>query len=342
MKNLCYLVLFICLNSFSQSVKVDTLFLSPNEKNNSPLDKLIYPIINTGNIKIDSLINFDLKNRYTFDEAPNLSVRETLTQWIGDQIGYIDFNVTYNQNNLLSINIQTEGCAAYCTNWISYFNYNIKTGQYLELNDIVDLNQFKEQLITDKSNQFDRQLNELKELLKTSEINLDEYSSLHEYYINCKNNADFEEFALYDYCLQVIEECSLPNAIKSMTPLIELKYAYSTLKNKLKLPLEDKGLNYYSKTNDLEVIYVDANTIKISLMIANENCAVPDFEGVLYKSKENTFEGFVFSDKGEVYESKHHLKIQKINNVLEVSSKDSVENWQLGAFCWIEGKYTAR
>lgn len=153
MKNIYYLVLFICLNSFSQGIKVDTLFLSPNEENKLPFDKLIYPIINTGNIKIDSLINFDLKNKYTFYETPNFSVKETLSQWIGDQIGFIYFNVMYNQNNVLSLNIETESCAAYCTNWTSYFNYNTKTGQPLELNAIVDLNLFKERLITDKSNQ---------------------------------------------------------------------------------------------------------------------------------------------------------------------------------------------
>ena len=139
MKNLLYLLLIISWNSFSQIIKVDTLHLSKSKQSTRSFNKLIYPVIKTGNTTIDSIINFDLKNKYTFNEAPNLSVDETLKQWIGDQIVYINFNITYHQNNILSLNIETEDCTAYCSSWTSYFNYNTKTGKPIKIASILKL-----------------------------------------------------------------------------------------------------------------------------------------------------------------------------------------------------------
>lgn len=70
-------------------------------------------------------------------------------------------------------------------------------------------------------------------MLNTNDINQDEYNWVYEYYSKCKNNTDFEKFALYGDYLEVIEQCSLPNAIKNMTPHIELKYKYSEIENVL-------------------------------------------------------------------------------------------------------------
>jgi hypothetical protein len=339
MKKLLYFILIISLNSFSQTVKIDTLHFYKSEQNTSPLDKLIYPIFKTGNKKIDSLINFDLKNKYTYNEAPNLSINKTLKQWIGDQIGYINFNITYNRNNIISFNIETEGCAAYCTYWKSYFNYNTKTGKSIKIDSLLKLNNFKQQILDKKNEQFENEIKQLKELFKQKDIDKNEYDWVYEYLNKCKNDEELEDFSLNENHIEFIETCSLPNAIKNMTPAIDLKYKYNDIREYLNFELSTKIENYYNHTNHLEIVNIDNESIKIDLMISNEKCAMPNYKGILSKSTENCFEGFVYSDKGEIFESKHHLKIIKSNKTIQVSSNDSYEKWQLGAFCRIEGKY---
>src|SRR5262245_56682635 len=99
------LLLFAGFYSFSQSILIDTLILSKNHSFSQKLENdLRFPVIKTGNNKIDSLLNTDLKNRYTNFEFPDLPADQALFKWADDIIVYLDFNVTYLKNNLISLN----------------------------------------------------------------------------------------------------------------------------------------------------------------------------------------------------------------------------------------------
>lgn len=233
------LLLTLGLTSFGQDIRIDTLFLPKTEKfTHFQNDKLKFPIITTGNLKIDNSINKDLKNRFTNNEFPDLPTDSTIIKWSDEQVIYLDFEVTYIKNGLISLNISAEGCGAYCTGWTDYFTYNYLTGQYVTFGEIIDTTgNFVNRVIADKDKQYEQQKKELKEMLldKNAELDEDTYKWALEQYENCEKEFTLNSFALHFDHLEIIEKCYLPNAIKSLTPMIELKYKYADIKKDLKI-----------------------------------------------------------------------------------------------------------
>lgn len=226
------------LTSFGQKISVDTLFIPRTEKfSNIQNEKLKFPVIKTGNLQVDKAINTDLKNRFTKNEYPDLSTDSTLLKW-SDGIIYLDFEVTYIKNGLISLKISAEGCGAYCTAWTDYFTYNYITGPFLTIDQIIDTaGNFKSLVIADKDKQYEQQKKELKEMLLDKNAGLDEdtYKWALEQYENCDKEFTLNSFALHTDYLEIIEECYLPNAIKNLTPTIVLKYKYVDIKKDLKI-----------------------------------------------------------------------------------------------------------
>ncbi|MFD2515553.1 hypothetical protein ACFSRY_16895 [Pontibacter locisalis] len=233
------LLLFVALNSFGQGVRIDTLkvLLSPSfvdiqsESNN-------YPIVRTGDSRTDLLINNDIKNKLTHNEYPEASMDSTIANWAAEGIVYLDFQVTYNKQGILSLNISAEGCGAYCTSWTEYLNYSTLTGKALYLGDVVDTKGgFKELVLKQKKAQYEKQRKELKKMLLDKESGLDSatYDWALEHYNDCETSSELTRFALHQNHLEIVESCYLPNAIKNLTPVFELKYQYSDIKKYLKI-----------------------------------------------------------------------------------------------------------
>ena len=225
--------------AFGQVVKVDTLRLAESEYfKDIQSDKINFPVVRSGDKRIDSLINRDLKNRFAGNENMIENVDSALSKWIADQIEFLDFKVTYNEKGILSINISAEGCAAYCTSWTDYFNYSTVNGRFLMISDIIDnLGQFNKKVILDRNLQYDNQLNELKVLANDPSMEIDEtrYNWAKDEYSKCQQNFEIESFAIYPDYLEIIDDCHLPNAIKNLTPIIELKYYFTDIKDNLKI-----------------------------------------------------------------------------------------------------------
>ena len=235
---LTIIVLTFGLNTLGQKVTVDTLFVSRKEKfSNSQGENLKYPIIRTGNQNIDKVINRDMKVRFTRYDNQDISLDSAFSNWT-EKIIFLDFEVTYLKNGLISLNINSEGCGAYCSNWTDYFTYNYTTGEYLTINRIIDTTgEFRGLVITDKDKQYERKSLELKEILTDDDgdFEKDTYDMVIEYYKDCSSTFQFNSFALHDDYLEIIETCFLPNVIKSMRPLIELKYKYTDIKKYLRI-----------------------------------------------------------------------------------------------------------
>jgi len=194
-------------------------------------------MVRTGNSKIDSLINHDLKDKLTHYQYTNESVDSALKKWADDQINFLDFEITYNINSILSLSISAEGCGAYCTFWINYYNYSAKTGLPLELSDILKIdNGFQEILLQEKYRQFEQQKKELKELY-TDDTMLDQdvYEWALEYYNNCEASFDRNEFSIREDGIKIIQDCYLPHAIQNLTPVFNLSYSFSELHPYLKI-----------------------------------------------------------------------------------------------------------
>ena len=211
------LLLTFFVTSFGQKVSVDTLFIPRIEKfSNVHNEKLKFPVIKTDNLQVDKAINTDIKKRFTNNEYTEGSTDSTLIKW-ADGIIYLEFQVTYLKNGLISLNISAEGCGAYCTSWTDYFTYNYSTGEYITIEKVVDIKgHFLNQVNADKSRLYAQQKKELKEMLddKNAELDHDTYNWALEQYENCEKEFRLDSFALYPDYLEIIEKCYLPNAIK--------------------------------------------------------------------------------------------------------------------------------
>ena len=225
--------MFIGTIGFGQSVQIDSFRLEKSERfKDIQFDNINFPIVRSGNKEIDSLINYDLKNRFTRNEYPSENLDSTLLKWAGDQIVFLDFQVTYNQSGILSINVSAEGCGAYCTNWTDYFNYSTQTGKWLDINTVVNTTGlFRKMVIEDKTEQYDKARLELKEALTDPDWGLteDEYDSALEYYNECDNSFKLKKFVLYPDSIEIIDECCMPHVMKPLAPIIELKYGFSEI-----------------------------------------------------------------------------------------------------------------
>ena len=187
---LTIILVFIGTIAIGQEVQIETFRLEKSERfKDIQSDKMNFPIIRTGNKEIDSLINTDLKNRFTDNEYPKDNFDSTLIKWAGDQIVFLDFQVTYNRNGILSINVSAEGCGAYCTSWTDYFNYSTSNGEWLNISDVINNTvEFKRIVDKDKKEQYAEQKRLLKEMLNDQDSELDEvtYEWALENYDDCE------------------------------------------------------------------------------------------------------------------------------------------------------------
>jgi len=237
-KILTILFLFCGAMAFGQMVQIDTFRFNESQQiRGIQSEKMNYPIIRSGNANIDSLINNDLKNRFTNNEYINLSIEPTLIRWADKSILYLDFEVTYNQGGILSINLSAEGFGAYSTNWTNYFNYAVDSGKYLEISDIIEnAEEFQFKVNKDLQVQFKKQKEQLKEMLEDPDSDLDKltYEWALENYRDCRKNTDLQSFSIYSDQIKIIEDCSMPKAIKYLSPIFELKYKFSEIEEGFK------------------------------------------------------------------------------------------------------------
>ena len=104
----------------------------------------------------------------------------------------------------------------------------------------------------------------------------------------------------------------------------------------------DNYLEVYSmRSNVLTITVQNSTEIDVVLSIASEDCIMPDFIGKLSLKGLNEFTGTVQQDYGhlDLEENSYNLTIEIIENFAIVSSIYKLEEWELGAHCWVVGKY---
>ncbi|REJ81975.1 MAG: hypothetical protein DWQ44_13760 [Bacteroidetes bacterium] len=222
-------------------LRIDTLsFPIPDRFGHIQNDKLKFPFVRTGNEKIDTLINSDIKNRFTNFEFPDASIDSTIIAWAQDQIVYLDFSVTYSKNGFLSLNISAEGCGANCSGWTEYFTYSLHTGKYISLAEVADTGgAFRDMIHASRDIQFKNYRNELQSLLqdKDSGIDEDNFELIMEHLNDCENSFELNTYAIHADYLEISHTCYFPNIIKNMAPSIELKFKFSDIEEFLKIKL---------------------------------------------------------------------------------------------------------
>jgi hypothetical protein len=233
------LFLLLILNASGRTVHIDTLIIPKGQRfSQDGGTKLRFPIIRTGDKNIDAYINNGIKDKFTNNEFPALSTDSALIMWADQQIVFLDFEVTYLKNDLISLNISVEGCGANCTGWTEYYTYSTNSGKYMTIDEIIDTTgMFRLQVLSDKRTQYDSQRKELKKMMqdKNSELDEDTYAWALEEYDQCDSSFDLKTFALYPDRLEIIAHCFLPNAIKNLTPMIKLSYKFEDIAEFLKI-----------------------------------------------------------------------------------------------------------
>lgn len=240
-KIILILLLFTGLMSNGQSVQIDTLKFSKEEESGYS-QTFNFPVIKTLNEKINTEINQYIKNRFAENDLESPISDSIFIRKIKENLTSLDFEVTFNKNEVLSFNITAEGCGAYCTTWTEYFNYSTSTGNRIEINDIIDFSgSFKEKVLKDISLQYSKEKSALKKMRDDVNSGLDEetYKWALEYYEGCESSFKATDIALHSDYLEIIHECHLPRMIMALTPVIELKYKYQDIKEYLKLEISE-------------------------------------------------------------------------------------------------------
>jgi hypothetical protein len=230
-------IIISCTISFAQEVTIDTLKLSNLE--NSTSHNLMFPIISSKNQKVDSLINNDILSTITNSNNPEKSVNKNILNWAEDIITSTYFIVTYNTNYILSIEIESEGCGAYCSTSNTYLNYYTNTGIRITLDDIIDTtSNFKTLYLQDKQRIYDQNKNELTLMLKEDEIDKSTFEWAIEYLDKWHNSIELNNFKLYNNRLVIKDDCYFPHAIQALAPYVKLEYQFEDIKEMMLLKIK--------------------------------------------------------------------------------------------------------
>lgn len=230
MKYIFFLILYIyCFHAFSQTIKIDTLRLDTNSDNYKS-SYLLFPLINSGNSKIDSSITAKILRGIVGESDYKISIDESLYSWASDIMQDLNFDISLNNDSILSIEFSAEGCGAYCTQSHYYFNFNTKNGKSINIFSIIDsTSNFKKIVQDEKLRYFIAEKKMLQQSLKENEIDIDTYNWALEYLTQWYTTVKFDEFRLFNDRIEVMDNCYYPHAIAGLAPVVVLKYYFKDI-----------------------------------------------------------------------------------------------------------------
>jgi hypothetical protein len=231
-------LVFFCF-SHAQLVKIDEIKLKPNHKLFNTKDStIVYPIIVTKNTAVGKIINDEIRLQM-IDEAYNeMNTQKALSELINERLTNLFYEVTFKNSNILSMKISAEGCGAYSSWSYSYFNFDLKTGKTLTIDDIVEEKMYQnlETIVhKDKRTALEKYKKEEFELFSNKEIDSTTYNWAIEHVDeNCVEGTILSVFSLSSFGIEFIDPCEFPHVLRSQTPTYELKYSYKVISQFLK------------------------------------------------------------------------------------------------------------
>jgi hypothetical protein len=197
-------------------------------------DTLVYPLIVTADPAASRAINRTIKATVFDAEDLRLPVTSLIRQSVKDYHTYdIDYTVTRNENDLLSLTIHMAGIGAHEGYSDFYFNFDTRTGTALQLKDLISpdmIDSFRNMVLHEKQRYLTDYINDLSSDLASKQIDSVEYSgakSLVEE--DCIDSVHLDQFSLKTQLLEVMDPCEFPYVIRAMTPEYQLLYSYTTL-----------------------------------------------------------------------------------------------------------------
>jgi len=199
---------------------------------------IIYPIIKTSNASVSKLINDRLMSAILSPYGDDtLNLQSALKSSIEGGLARLYYEITYRKNGILSLIITGEGCGAYCSNWKTYFNFDLRTGKEIGIKDVIaesKLDHFQQIVWNDKIAALQLYKEEEKSFLEQKEIDSSIYDWVMEQVQNCIDHVNLDEFFLSPQGIEIIDDCDMPHAIQSQTPTYNLRYTFPRINTFLK------------------------------------------------------------------------------------------------------------
>ena len=230
------LMLLFCVYAVADAqVKVNEIRLKfGSEYHKAKEPDVIYPVVSTGNNKVDDKINFSIIHELTSDDSIK-DISKALYFAMNDGLSELDYNITLNTKDILSLRLNAMGCGAYCESYFLYFNFNLKTGDRISINEVIDdVDSFAKIVLGDKLKAINADRKEKDSLLAANVIDTSTYKFVMDYVSeHCMKEVRIDKFLLYKTFLEIIDPCQFPHAVQALQPLYELKYSYKKIKRLL-------------------------------------------------------------------------------------------------------------
>src|SRR5436305_6732672 len=218
-----FIQLLISLSLYSQNASFKEIRMRPYPKYYNPPKPyitIIYPLVQLKDQIAQRRINQFIYGKIL--EEGESAYKELLHR---KSLGLtdLDYEVSYNQNNILSISIYIqESGGAHLVDNTTYFNFDLSTGESIGIDDLLDPQKrelFEKKVGLDKRDS----LLEYK-IIETALLSKYPADSLrYEWAIEtldseCLNKVNIEQFRLFKDHLEIIDECVFLNIIRSETP----------------------------------------------------------------------------------------------------------------------------
>lgn len=223
----------------AQSASFQNIYLT--EKISNGVDTVItYPVIILKNKVAANKINETIKRRLFWDEGDNLkSTTFLLSRDKSERDLSVSYEIEFNRNGFLSIELFEEAVAAYPTSWTEYFNFDLNTGKELALGQLIlpeKYEEFKQEVFRRKKDSLLLYLKETKQRLESGDISQDIYEEDTAMISQngCLDSVSLSFLHISDSFIQVHDDCFFPHAMIAEEPYYELIFDFIFLKEFIK------------------------------------------------------------------------------------------------------------
>ena len=196
---------------------------------------VIYPIIVAGSKDISAKINSAIKEVVFFEED-SIGIKQALKNRIEEGIIYMEYKVVLNQDGILSLTISSQFYGAYISTWDTHFNFDLKTGEKIEIDDIViDRDALSKIVLVDKRKALEDYKKEQDRFFKRNDLDSSDFEFNIERANECMSSVNLDKFLLTKDHLEIFDDCDFPHAVRSQSPYYTLAYSYKTISKLLRL-----------------------------------------------------------------------------------------------------------
>src|SRR5437868_5377756 len=246
-KPMKYLLIIACccpLAGISQKITIKPISMMGNSRYiKSKKPTIVYPVIAASTPKMSKAFNDEISYAVFGRETPENKMNAKLKTAKKDGLTTVSYQTKYSKNDLYSLYVYQEICAAYCTSVDTYFNFDLRTGKNIRLTDLIAPNKLDSFNTTINRRISTAILNykngELKELTKKA-MDTATYQWASDMIDNCTSSIAPEDFYLGKDSIMVIYNCDLPHAIRALAPPGIFSYSYKWLSYYLKPEYKDR------------------------------------------------------------------------------------------------------